>query len=291
MPVSQRTALLLLGAALLLPAGEPRGQQSQNPSPMVEHTRRHPRLAPREAPGRREPLLTGTLFIPEKSRAARQAELFVHFHGAPWIAEAAVAGQKQAVLISLQLGSGSGTYARPFQDAELFGRLLSQAETTSGMRFTSLTLTAWSAGYGAIRAILGVPEYYRRADRVLLIDGLHTGYRSGKPGPLESEIETESLEIFLRFARDAAEGRKRMLLVHTEIFPGTFASTTETADFLLRQLQLVRRPVLRWGPMGSQQIGEARRGNFHLMNFAGNTAPDHVDLLHALPEWVRMLRK
>jgi len=36
--------------------------------------------------------------------------------------------------------------------------------------------------------------------------------------------------------------------------------------------------------MGSQQIGEARRGKFRLLSFAGNSAPDHVDLLQALPD-------
>src|SRR5215813_8873967 len=37
-------------------------QQSQNPSPMVEHTRAHPRLKEETPPGRREKLELGTLF-------------------------------------------------------------------------------------------------------------------------------------------------------------------------------------------------------------------------------------
>ena len=39
-------------------------------------------------------------------------------------------------------------------------------------------------------------------------------------------------------AQEAAAGRKRMLVTHSEIFPGTFASTTETADYLLDKLGL-----------------------------------------------------
>jgi hypothetical protein len=33
-----------------------------------------------------------------------------------------------------------------------------------------------------------------------------------------------------------------------------------------------------------QQLSEARAGRFELLGFAGNSAPDHVDQLHAMPE-------
>jgi hypothetical protein len=141
-----------------------------------------------------------------------------------------------------------------------------------------------------VREILKAEENYQRVDRVLLIDGLHTGYLNGKPGPQESELEIAPLEIFLKFACDAVAGRKQMMITHSEIFPGTFASTTETADYVLRELKLVRRPVLRWGPMGTQQLSEVRAGKFLLLGYAGNSAPDHVDQLHALPKLLRMLK-
>jgi hypothetical protein len=85
-------------------------------------------------------------------------------------------------------------------------------------------------------------------------------------------------------------GRKRFLLTHSEIFPGTYASTTETADFLLKQLGVKRRAILKWGPTGLQQLSEAKRGKFLLMGYAGNSAPDHVDQLHSLPAWLKLLR-
>jgi hypothetical protein len=85
-------------------------------------------------------------------------------------------------------------------------------------------------------------------------------------------------------------GRKRFLLIHSEILPGTYASTTETADYLLKQLGLHRRAILKWGPMGMQQLSEASRGKFLLMGYAGDSAPDHVDQLHSLPVWLKWLR-
>jgi hypothetical protein len=124
----------------------------------------------------------------------------------------------------------------------------------------------------------------------LLIDGMHTDYVDGKPGPLESEIDPGNLEIWLQLARDAIAERKRLIVTHSEIFPGTYASTTETADYLLAQLGLRRRAVLKWGPMGLQQLSEARAGRFLLLGYAGNSAPDHVDQLHSLPVFLKWLR-
>ena len=104
------------------------------------------------------------------------------------------------------------------------------------------------------------------------------------------KIGGENLEIWQQLARDAMAGRKRAIVTHSEIFPGTFASTTETADYLLKQLNLARRPVLKWGPMGLQQLSEARAGKFLLVGYAGNSAPDHVDQLHSLPVFLKWLR-
>jgi hypothetical protein len=39
-----------------------------------------------------------------------------------------------------------------------------------------------------------------------------------------------------------------------------------------------------------QQLSEARSGKLLLIGYAGNSAPDHVDQLHSLPEYLRYLR-
>ena len=268
-------------------------QASQNPSPMVEHTRAHPRLKQETPPGRREKLELGALFLPEKLKLKSSVPLFIHFHGGTWLPEVAAAKTGKTAVISIQIGAGSSAYARPFADAKLFSRLIAEAETKAGVKFSPITLTAWSAGYGAVREILKVSEHYARVEKVLLIDGLHASYVGGKPGTgkgQESELETEGLEIFLKFARDAVASRKQMVVTHSEIFPGTFASTTETADWLIDQLGLKRTPVVKWGPMQTQQLSEVRAGKFRLIGFAGNSAPDHVDQLHSLPEYLNWLR-
>jgi hypothetical protein len=260
-------------------------QQAQNPSPMVEHTRTHPRLKEEAPPGRREKLELGTLFVPA---GARPSILFF-FHGGTWLPEVAAARNRMAV-VAVQAGAGSGTYARLFENPDRFLLLLKEAEAKSGLRFARVLVGGWSAGCGAIRQILKTRSAYDRIDAVLCIDGIHTDYTEGKPGPLESKIGAENLEGWLTLGRDATAGRKRLIVTHSEIFPGTFASTTETADYLLKLLGVERRAILRWGPMGLQQLSEARAGGFVLIGYAGNSAPDHVDQLHSLPEFLKLLR-
>ena len=275
---------VLLACTMLL--GAARAQQPQNPSPMVEHTRAHPRLKEETIAGRREKLDLGTLFLP--ARCHSRAILFF-FHGGTWLPEVAAARNKVAV-VSVQAGEGSAVYSRLFDDPRRFLRLLAEAETKAGVKFNRVMLGGWSAGCGAVRQILKTPESYARVDAALLIDGMHTDYVDGKPGPLESELDPGNLAIWLPLARDAMAGRKRLIVTHSEIFPGTYASTTETADYLLAQLGLKRRAVLKWGPMGTQQLSATRAGRFLMVGYAGNSAPDHVDQLHSLPVLLKWLR-
>jgi hypothetical protein len=256
---------------------------------MVETTRTHPRLKEEKPKGRREKLPVGTLFLPDNLKLDSKVPLFIHFHGGSWLPEVAAARHAKAAVMTVQLGSGSAVYGKAFADPKTFGELLNQAEAKAGVRFEPVGLTAWSAGYGAVRAILKAPAAYERVRFVLLLDGLHAGYVTGTPGPRESQLRAEDLEVFVQFARDAAAGKKQMIVTHTEIFPGTFASTTETADYLLKQLTLRRQAVLKWGPMQTQQLSETRKAKLLVAGFAGNSAPDHIDQLHALPEFLKWI--
>ncbi len=255
---------------------------------MVEHTRAHQRLREESPPGRREQLDLGTLFIPAELKARTGVPVLFFFHGGTWLPEVAATRNRMAV-VHIQAGAGSGTYARLFDDPKRFLSLLEDAESKGGVRFGVVTLGGWSAGCGAVRQILKTPASYQRVSAVLLIDGMHTDYVDGKPGPLESQIAPDNLQIWLQLGRDAIAGRKRVIVTHSEIFPGTYASTTETADYLVAQLGMKLRAVLKWGPMGSQQLSEATAGKFRLLGFAGNSAPDHVDQLHSLAVYLKWL--
>jgi hypothetical protein len=266
-----------------------KGGAPQNPSPMVEHTRAHPRL-PKAAPaGRSEQLSLGTLYIPANLKLKSPTPVLFFFHAPDAVPEIAAAKHKM-VAVNIRIGAGSSTYAKPFKDSEFFGHLLQEAEQKAGVQLRPITLGGWSAGCGAIRQIMSTPQYYDEIQNIIAIDGIHTSYVNGTPGPLESDIDPEPLQIFIKLARDAMAGKKHVLYTHTEIFPGTFASTTETADYILKQLGLHAMPVVKWGPMGTQELSETRSGKFLMVGFAGNSAPDHVDQLESLPTFLNWIK-
>jgi hypothetical protein len=270
---------------------------SQNPSPMVDETRAHERLAPKDLGGTQRSFVGPVskpveLFVPDQARTGDVIDLVVHFLGAAWLPEQAVAGLRSGTVAAVvNLGAGSGAYDRAFTDPTAFDSLLAgvtrevSAATGRAMRVGRVTLVGFSAGHGAVRAILREPRHFARVDAVLLLDGMHTSYvPEGTALAAGGALDTTNLIAFANFARAAIRGEKRFVVTHSEIFPGTFASTTETADWLLHALGLHRTPVLRWGPRGMQQLSEVRAGRFELLGFAGNSAPDHIDQLHAMPE-------
>ena len=273
---------------------------AQNPSPMVEHARAHERLVKTALAGVARTFIGPTdksveLFVPSAVLGSDSADVVIHFLGAAWLPEqAAAALPRPAIAAVVNLGAGSGIYDRAFSDPAAFDSLLANvargAAVASGhtMRLGHVTLVGYSAGHGAVRAILRDPRHFARVDAVLLLDGMHTSYIPERT-PLASggTLDTTNLVAFERFARAAVRGEKRFVISHSEIFPGTFASTTETADWLIAALGLHRTPVLSWGPRGMQQLSEVRAGGFVVLGFAGNSAPDHIDQLQAMPEMLR----
>jgi len=269
--------------ALLLLAGAAMAQMAQNPSPMVEHRREHPRIQKSEPAGRREALSLGTLFVSAKLKPKQKTPVLFFFHGGDWLPQTAAEKRKIAV-VTVQIGAGSGVYVRAFSEPDRFLKLVAEVESKLGVSVGPITLGGWSAGCGAIRQILRDGASYERVSGVLAIDGIHTGYGDKR------ELEREHLEIYAELARDAMVKKKQLLVTHSEIFPGTFASTTETADWLIAELKMKANPVLKWGPMRTQLLSEVKRGRFELRGYAGNTAPDHVDQLHSLADYLKWFR-
>jgi hypothetical protein len=251
--------------------------------------RSHPRVKKETPDGQRDKLSIGTLFFPKGIKREGTVPLFIHFHGGDWLPEVAAVEHGKTAVISVQLGSGSAVYAKPFADAKALGNLLAEAEKTAGVKFGPIALTGWSAGYGAVRAILKNPDDYARVDAIVLLDGMHAGYvkDEGAKGP--ARLVAEHVDIFVKFAKDAVAEKKRFIVLHSQIVPGTYASTTETADYLLHHLKLERKENKKVGPMLTQQLTEAGAGRFQVLGFEGDTAADHVDLLHCLSHYLKQV--
>ena len=271
---------------------------------MAEDTRSHERLTERPLGGMSRSFSGPTgkpvdVWVSDGARSRAAADLVIHFHGAAWLPQLAVAERKSnSVAAVVNLGAGSGAYHRAFTDPSTFDSLLIRVTTEASeaagktIHIGRVTLVGFSAGHGAIRVILREPRHFSRVDAVLLLDGMHTSYvPEGTVLAAGGAMDTTNLLAFADFARAAMRGEKRFLVTHSEIFPGTFASTTETASWLLRSLGLQRKPVLKWGPRGMQQLSEVKSGNFEVLGFAGNSAPDHIDQLHAMPEFLLRVLK
>ncbi len=271
-------------------------------SPMQESLRLHARLTPVTLAGDSVPLVLpgggrGMLFVPRAQARRDRQHLLLHFHGAPWLVRQAAAGQKPGMSVAtFSLGAGSGVYDRSFREPGAMDSVMAQVQrgldslAGRAVRIERVVLSGFSAGHGAIRVILRDNIWAERVHGVLLLDGMHTSYvPEGQPLADGGTLDSLNLLSLTGYARRAAAGRVRMLVTHSEIFPGTYASTTETAQWMLQALGLRAKPVLAWGPRGMQQLSETRAGGLRVMGFAGTSAPDHIDHLHAMPELLRLL--
>jgi hypothetical protein len=162
-------------------------------------------------------------------------------------------------------------------------------------RVRRIALTAWSAGYGAVRSILSQADARERIDAVILLDGLHCDYAG-------EGLATAGLEPFLKYARLAASGSKLMVVSHSSIVPPGYASTTETANYLVRELGGKARAAKPRAsdPLGLRLTSRFDLGDFHVRGYAGKAEPDHCahlgllsDVLkvHLAPRWSKGLAR
>ena len=276
------------------------GQIDQFPSPMVDYIRRHERIENMDVPGVSIVLKDALskpveVYYTDQSNESGPMDLLIHFHGSSYVPKHAVYDSDHPLLLAVvNLGSGSSVYENAFQNKSTFPGLVEMIyRTASGRKAAKIKpfriyLSSFSAGYGAVRAIL--KNHQPEVHGVVLLDGLHTDYiPSRRVLSKGGKLNDEKLRDFIRYARLAMDNKKKFLITHSEIFPGTYASTTETADFLIRSLHLQRSPVLRWGSVGMQMLTETRAGGLTILGFAGNSAPDHIDHFHGLPVFLKMM--
>lgn len=273
---------------------------SQNPSPMVDYTRPHHRIPLDAVPDAGDTIrlsgkVPGTLYVPEKWANEPRLDLLIHFHGDGRVARQAVDRQPAPwIVFHCHWGNGSSAYSRPVDElgAGAFLEAVRTAvqEKLPGAALAGVYLSAWSAGYGAVRSIIGREAAARQVDGILLLDGLHCSYvPEGTPMAAGGALDSTQMRSFVQWAEWAAQGEKSLYLTHSAVFPGTYASTTETADYLLQTLGIPRQSLLADGPVGMQQTSIAEKGRLRVISFAGNSAPDHVDHLHGLPAFLGWL--
>jgi hypothetical protein len=245
----------------------------------------------------REPSM-GQMIMPHKGGIRKNGafDVLIHFHGHEPIRKEFVKFASGIVLVGIDLGIGSGVYANAFASPDTFERLLESIEAAMAKKtgkkkahIRKLGLSAWSAGYGAIEQILRQPSG-KKVDALVLLDSLHAGYADEQA----KTLKVPPIEPFIQFARRAAGGKKFMFMSHSSIIPPGYASTAETATFVVRQLSGKPKKAKRQDVLGLDMIQRYDRGNFHVRGYTGDDKPDHcahiglikdVIRVHLQPRW------
>jgi hypothetical protein len=218
-------------------------------------------------------------------------DVLVHFHGAPEsVIPAFQKSDLRAILVIVNLGIGSGPYERGYgQDGSLkillervdaiVDKYCPNAGDNADRTLNRVALSAWSAGYGAIYRILGNEGDREIADAVLLADGLHSGFVN----KFTREIKPVQMAAFDRFAEQAVRGNKLFAITHTQIATPNYASTTETANYLVKTHDLARTVRDEAGPRdGMRLTSRASKGLFSVEAYAGGDTDAHCDHLYAI---------
>ena len=214
-------------------------------------------------------------------------DVVFHFHGNPFLVERAWRRNKlNAALFIMNHGESTKPYADRYNYPEALNQLIESAERYvkelcpgAPAKVGRIALSGWSAGYASIQKLIRTQAGRERVDAVLLSDGLHTSLANKYP----RVISEFGLEPFVAFGKQAMNDEKLMVVTHSAIQTGDFASTTETTDAVLHSLGLLRVLDLDQERLGALRMSsEAHARSFHLMGFEGTDARAHGDHLRQL---------
>jgi hypothetical protein len=225
--------------------------------------------------------------------------VWLHLHGAPGLVENnfATAGAP-GVLANITLPGLSKIYADHFADPAVFETLLRDIEAAARREYGNkmrglgrVTVSSFSAGFGGVRQLLRDPGAFERIDALVMLDSIYCGYTGDIA---ERRVDGELMSGFLRFARLASEGKKCFLITHSRQIPEGYASTTETADFLIAALSGTRAQTAgeeeKW-PAGLRPQSRSTRGRFLVLGFEGEAPEDHMRHLRAIGTFIDRAEK
>lgn len=227
--------------------------------------------------------------------ASKKIKLLIHLHGKFSVVQNLVKKTKfNGILLTLHHGQFSSPYKKAFSDTNYFKALINIVREILFKEYNlqidingfDIYLTSFSAGFGGIREILKNENFYQSIKGIILLDGLHTDY------VIENnykKVNPVQMKDFLRFARDAIRFKKYFIITHSEIIPGNYSSTTETADYLIDSTNSERRLAEKLFENDFVQKSYAFNGFFRVFGFYGNQAKDHMQHLYNLDKFLKMI--
>lgn len=244
----------------------------------------------------RIPVGKAVVSLREGAAPAREpSAIWLHLHGATATVEQQFARiGAPGVLVTLTLPGLSKVYADHFAEEGVWGRMLRDVSEVvrlhgggPGWEPGPLTVSSFSAGFGGVRQLLRQPEAFERINALVMADSIYCGYS----GPAtERRVDPELMAGFVRYARLAAQGKRRMLVTHSAQIPDGYASTTETADFLVAAVGGRRVEASDVWRDGLRATGRFARDGLEVVGFAGDEAKDHLQHLRSLGLFWERLR-
>jgi len=232
-----------------------------------------------EPAGQQIELETGyTLFVPAEWAGKPNCVLTIHFHTEPWFAiqEHLRRGLREPLLV-VMLGQGSSVYRVPFEDRNLLARLVERVEKQLRMRVKAVDIASFSAGYGAVREIVKVPEYQRMIRRIVLCDSM---YASFAPNSI-TQPAAEHISPWVEFAKMAARGEKTFVFTHSQVPTTSYASSAICANALVEAVG-ASKVIVQRGALAATldpEFGLLTRsdlGHFHVWGYDGADAQAHL---------------
>ena len=250
----------------------------------------------REPPGHRDSLANGDrialplaeLFVPTGYQAPADGVVPISLHfqgGAKAAAENFMRSGQRGVLIASTLSGRSGAFSTPYRDPAAFAQLLADGERALSqqqgreVKFGAISISFFSAGYGAVRELLKDPTWFARIAILCSADSMYASV-------VAKDVRApriEDCEGFVRFAQAAARGEKTFVVAYG-MYPTDYASTSETARLLCASVDARMEASGAFTQRGVPIAREAHVGSFHCYEFAEATAGIHVDLLYFVPE-------
>lgn len=224
-----------------------------------------------------------SLFLPSNfSYPNNDANLFIQFRGI--VPQRFSEGGVKAIVVACDTAGLSAAMQTKFGGASFVPNMIKQAFTIASqkagkqIKLARLGLGSFSAGYAPLREHLNNKNVVSMVDSVIVIDGVHYG-PVGNPTPV-------MMAPYAAYAKLAAANEKMMVISHSALKP-TYCSSTDAANYLIKQVQGTRVSVPASEPsqytyatrFGKVMKPESRSdvGSFHVEGYKGTQGNDHTE--------------
>jgi len=235
-----------------------------------------------------------------------QVNIVFHFRGAGSGAIYSKAGTNAVVVAVDAPGVGGGGMA-PYGNAQFInaaqGSVLAQVRKITGnpnLQLGNISYVGWSGGYDPMGRLFEGKQWnqlQKKPVHVAMLDGGHYG-KAGQPNP-------KRMQPWVEVAQRARDGELEFFFTHSAVTPGRserfpqgYASTTDSANYLLEQMQMQRQPsagvasradaggfhvIQLYDEQAPYKIRDPKTGRMRA-NIPGTSGYQHIDALRRAPE-------